>query len=190
MTNMSEAGQTGTCDPTLSIAQQIPAVQCSCAMPMKKVDMSYCSRVCAKGEASTQFRNTVLKGIAGTATTPDAVGGIIKAVFYAGLHLSGTIPDWNEHTVCLSTFDFIMRKCARGFKCMPHDMDRSWRCHGVWDSLNNPGDSYVCKVVEWWDACCPTRDPPARDEQDCAGCGQDQYFCGCSEIGDGVRPTH
>ena len=27
-----------TCDKSLSIAAQIPAVQCSCAAPMKKVD--------------------------------------------------------------------------------------------------------------------------------------------------------
>ena len=134
--------------------------------------MSYCSRKCAKGEARQQFRDTVLSGIAGTSTTPDAVGGVIKALFYAGLHASGTMPDWDQHTVCLSTFDFIMRKCARGFRCeYPPQMERTTRCHGVWDSLTAGKGEYVCKVVEWWDTCCPTRDPLPLEEQDCAGCG-------------------
>ena len=134
--------------------------------------------------------------MAGSATSTDLAGGIIKGLFYATMHLTGTMPDWDELKVCMTTYDFIMRKCPSGrFKCTDPSiaMDRTPRCHSVWDSFGRGKDdpnNYVCKVIDWWDACCETREPLQKDERSCEGCGQDMYGCQCAFIGDGVRPTH
>ncbi|CAE7616417.1 unnamed protein product [Symbiodinium sp. CCMP2592] len=181
------------CDKTKSIAAQIPAVQCSCGEPMKGVDMSGgCGNVCGKRSAGKHFGDTLMGGVSGSSTTPELMSGLIKGIFYVGLHATGTLPDKDKLQVCVSTFDFIMRKCpARKFKCkMVPNFDRLPRCNKVWDALGKNNGEYVCEMLEWWDACCEDREPLPLEEQSCAGCGQDMYFCNCANIGDGVRPTH
>ncbi|CAE7466580.1 unnamed protein product, partial [Symbiodinium natans] len=187
--------QYGECDPRKSIAAQIPAVACSCARPMKPVDLSYgCSRVCGKRTAGEHAGNAFMKGVAGTATTPEIGTGIIKSLFYLGLHATGVLPDWDKLQVCASTYDFIHSKCPHRKQkgCVWRDQfaATSHRCINLWESLGRNNGEYVCHVVDWWDACCSDREPLPPEELDCAGCGQDMYFCQCSAIGDGLRPTH
>ncbi|CAE7396283.1 unnamed protein product [Symbiodinium sp. CCMP2456] len=195
--NVSQAGPPyPACDRSKSIAAQIPAVQCSCHAPMKPVDMSGgCGSVCGKRTAGKHFGDTLMNGVSGSSSTPELLSGLIKGIFYVGLHAAGALPDKDKLQVCVSTFDFIHTKCpARKQKgCrMVDNFERQPRCSRVWASLGpGSGDgSYVCEMLDWWDACCEDREPLPLEEQSCAGCGQDMYFCNCANIGDGVRPTH
>ncbi|CAE7888475.1 unnamed protein product [Symbiodinium necroappetens] len=182
------------CDRTKSIAAQIPAVGCNCGAPMKPVDMSGgCHSVCGKRTAGKHFGDTLMHGVSGSSSTPELLSGLIKGIFYIGMHGVGALPDKDKLQVCVATFDFIHRKCpARKQKgCeMKANFERLPRCSGVWESLGQNNGEYVCKVIDWWDACCEDREPLPLEEQSCAGCGQDMYFCNCENIGDGVRPTH
>ena len=152
-----------------------------------------CHSVCGKRTAGKHFGDTLMHGVSGSSSTPELLSGLIKGIFYIGMHGVGALPDKDKLQVCVATFDFIHRKCpARKQKgCeMKANFERLPRCSGVWESLGQNNGEYVCKVIDWWDACCEDREPLPLEEQSCAGCGQDMYFCNCENIGDGVRPTH
>lgn len=159
----------------MTLVQQIRALNYG-AKPMTAASNKCWERCSASEVSGKHFSDTALKFVAGMAQD----NGIVKAVIYGGLHLSGALPDWDVDYVCRSTFDLIVLKCPRGYKKSSFTMNGDLftrsnpRCRTAYDSLNNDG-GYRCAFVDWWDDYCSTRDPQTDDE--CPQCGQDQYFC-------------
>ena len=167
----------GGCDPGKTLPAQIPALNYG-AKPTTTLSNQCWERCSAAETSGKHFSDSALKFVQGMAQD----NGIVKALIYGGLHVSGVLPDWDVDYACKSTFDLIVLKCPRGyFKSSACRLNADYftrsnpLCAAAYDGLGKNNGEYRCAVVNWWDTCCSTKQP--QQDDDCPQCGQDQYFC-------------